>query len=392
MAVPNGAGTGTGTGTGPGGPGGGLRAAAGLYEQLKGEWGRKSPNLAKCGEALGRLKVALLDLNFLPTSGSAMTKQQLILAHWSPVEHPEEGHSLLRALHGPAQVLLLRLQGGAARVGVAAPAAGAEPAVPAVPEPRGRVPHRAGAAPGARHPGEPLHPAPRVPGAVPDGGQLQQSVPGQGQHPSRELHLLHRHPAGHHQGRDRGLHRGRLRADPVPRGGADPLLQLAPQDDRLRQKAGLGAGSLQLLQFWGAAAESRGPPDPLDGVGHAGDRVRPAAGDDRLKNTKFLLCLFSPFFFFCGFFFPPFPCLFLSLFLCFLAVFHGFWPLPTFKVVFFLFVSFFFLDGTPSKTVQKIILVPTLGPHSKISPNPVCSPYFSYFIAFLGLKWLFGGG
>ena len=37
--------------------GGGLRAAAGMYEQLKGEWGRKSPNLSKCGEALGRLKV-----------------------------------------------------------------------------------------------------------------------------------------------------------------------------------------------------------------------------------------------------------------------------------------------------------------------------------------------
>ncbi|XP_059728530.1 26S proteasome non-ATPase regulatory subunit 8 [Haemorhous mexicanus] len=91
MAVPNGAGAAAGTGPGgpglglavpgvPVGPGGGLRAAAGLYEQLKGEWGRKSPNLAKCGEALGRLKVALLDLNFLPTSGSAMTKQQLILA------------------------------------------------------------------------------------------------------------------------------------------------------------------------------------------------------------------------------------------------------------------------------------------------------------------------
>lgn len=36
---------------------GGLKAAAGMYEQLKGEWSRKSPNLSKCGEALGRLKV-----------------------------------------------------------------------------------------------------------------------------------------------------------------------------------------------------------------------------------------------------------------------------------------------------------------------------------------------
>lgn len=59
---------------------GGLRAAAGMYEQLKGEWGRKSPNLSKCGEALGRLKLALLELNFLPTGGTALTKQQLVLA------------------------------------------------------------------------------------------------------------------------------------------------------------------------------------------------------------------------------------------------------------------------------------------------------------------------
>lgn len=34
-----------------------LQAAAGMYEQLKGEWNRKSPNLSKCGEELGRLKV-----------------------------------------------------------------------------------------------------------------------------------------------------------------------------------------------------------------------------------------------------------------------------------------------------------------------------------------------
>ncbi|OWK51041.1 26S proteasome non-ATPase regulatory subunit 8 [Lonchura striata] len=279
MAVPNGAGAGpgpAGTGTGPGGPGGGLRAAAGLYEQLKGEWGRKSPNLAKCGEALGRLKV-----------------------------------SGLRGL------------------------------------------------------------------GVPDGGQLQQSVPGQGQHPSRELHLLHRHPAGHHPGRDRGLHRGRLRADPVPRGGADPLLQLAPQDDRLRQEAGLGAGSLQLLQFWGAAAESRGPPDPLDGAGHAGDRVRPAAGDDRLKHNKFLLFLFIPIFSaFFFVFFPPFSVLF--------SVFFG-----RFQSLKWFILVFFFFGWNPIQNCSKIIQFPTLRPHSKISPNPVRSPYFSYFIAFLGVEMAF---
>ncbi|XP_036087506.1 26S proteasome non-ATPase regulatory subunit 8 isoform X1 [Rousettus aegyptiacus] len=57
-----------------------LQAAAGMYEQLKGEWNRKSPNLSKCGEELGRLKLVLLELNFLPTTGTKLTKQQLILA------------------------------------------------------------------------------------------------------------------------------------------------------------------------------------------------------------------------------------------------------------------------------------------------------------------------
>lgn len=36
-----------------------LQAAAGMYEQLKGEWNRKCPNLSKCGEELGRLKVGV---------------------------------------------------------------------------------------------------------------------------------------------------------------------------------------------------------------------------------------------------------------------------------------------------------------------------------------------
>uniref|UniRef100_UPI00358F0229 26S proteasome non-ATPase regulatory subunit 8-like n=1 Tax=Myxine glutinosa TaxID=7769 RepID=UPI00358F0229 len=51
------------------------------YDLLKGEWGKKSPSLAKCEELLDRLKLALLDLNFLPTSASKTTEQQLILAN-----------------------------------------------------------------------------------------------------------------------------------------------------------------------------------------------------------------------------------------------------------------------------------------------------------------------
>ncbi|XP_060923582.1 26S proteasome non-ATPase regulatory subunit 8-like [Limanda limanda] len=53
---------------------------SGLYETLKSEWNKKNPNLSLCGDLLVQLKVLLLKLNFLPTSGSALTQQQLILA------------------------------------------------------------------------------------------------------------------------------------------------------------------------------------------------------------------------------------------------------------------------------------------------------------------------
>ncbi|EPY81893.1 26S proteasome non-ATPase regulatory subunit 8 [Camelus ferus] len=50
-------------------------------EQLKGEWNRKSPNLSKCREELGHLELVLWELNFLPTTGTKLAKPQLILAH-----------------------------------------------------------------------------------------------------------------------------------------------------------------------------------------------------------------------------------------------------------------------------------------------------------------------
>ncbi|KAG9478208.1 26S proteasome non-ATPase regulatory subunit 8 [Eleutherodactylus coqui] len=58
----------------------GLRQVASMYEQLKAEWNKKSPNLSKCGDVLGKLKLALLEQNFLPTTDTKLTKQQLILA------------------------------------------------------------------------------------------------------------------------------------------------------------------------------------------------------------------------------------------------------------------------------------------------------------------------
>ncbi|GCB66829.1 26S proteasome non-ATPase regulatory subunit 8 [Scyliorhinus torazame] len=57
-----------------------LEQAVGMLELLRSEWSRKNPNLRKCEELLGKLKVTLLELNFLPTSGTKLTKRQLILA------------------------------------------------------------------------------------------------------------------------------------------------------------------------------------------------------------------------------------------------------------------------------------------------------------------------
>lgn len=88
------------------------------------------------------LKVSLLELNFLPTSGSSLTKQQLILAreykpililyfiehctyindnfvclcfrgcpwNWRIMEHPQKRHPIFWEIHGSAEVLLLWLQ------------------------------------------------------------------------------------------------------------------------------------------------------------------------------------------------------------------------------------------------------------------------------------------
>uniref|UniRef100_A0A8C2VUM3 CSN8/PSMD8/EIF3K domain-containing protein n=1 Tax=Chinchilla lanigera TaxID=34839 RepID=A0A8C2VUM3_CHILA len=54
-----------------------LQAEAGMYEQLKGEWNCKIPNVSKCKEKLGRLELVLLELNFLPTTGTKLTKHIL---------------------------------------------------------------------------------------------------------------------------------------------------------------------------------------------------------------------------------------------------------------------------------------------------------------------------
>uniref|UniRef100_A0A6M2DGL0 26S proteasome non-ATPase regulatory subunit 8 n=1 Tax=Xenopsylla cheopis TaxID=163159 RepID=A0A6M2DGL0_XENCH len=51
-----------------------------LYQQLKTEWAKKTPNLDKCGNLLSQLKVGLTQLMFLPTSNSIASEQELLLA------------------------------------------------------------------------------------------------------------------------------------------------------------------------------------------------------------------------------------------------------------------------------------------------------------------------
>ncbi|OXU29788.1 hypothetical protein TSAR_006957 [Trichomalopsis sarcophagae] len=57
-----------------------LKAVVSLYENLKQEWTKPNCNLSKCGELLAQLKVALTNLPFLPTSSSAASQKELLIA------------------------------------------------------------------------------------------------------------------------------------------------------------------------------------------------------------------------------------------------------------------------------------------------------------------------
>lgn len=57
-----------------------LKNAVTLYQQLNKEWNRKPPNVEKCGSILSKLKIALLELSFLPTSETKPNKRELIIA------------------------------------------------------------------------------------------------------------------------------------------------------------------------------------------------------------------------------------------------------------------------------------------------------------------------
>ncbi|KAI0220201.1 26S proteasome non-ATPase regulatory subunit 8 [Lamellibrachia satsuma] len=57
-----------------------LRDAVTMYQTLTQEWNKRPPNLDRCGEHLGKLKIALTYLTFLPTQDTSATKQELLLA------------------------------------------------------------------------------------------------------------------------------------------------------------------------------------------------------------------------------------------------------------------------------------------------------------------------
>uniref|UniRef100_R4FNT0 Putative 26s proteasome regulatory complex n=1 Tax=Rhodnius prolixus TaxID=13249 RepID=R4FNT0_RHOPR len=51
-----------------------------LHRNLKAEWTKKPPNLQSCGKLLDELKIALTHLIFLPTSNSAASQKELLIA------------------------------------------------------------------------------------------------------------------------------------------------------------------------------------------------------------------------------------------------------------------------------------------------------------------------
>jgi len=51
-----------------------------LYDKLKNEWVKKTKNLAQCGKYLSEIKVELTKLQFLPTSGAEVSKEELLVA------------------------------------------------------------------------------------------------------------------------------------------------------------------------------------------------------------------------------------------------------------------------------------------------------------------------
>ncbi|XP_033629463.1 26S proteasome non-ATPase regulatory subunit 8-like [Asterias rubens] len=57
-----------------------MKEAVSMYQKLNKEWNKKPPSLDKCGAILGQLKIALLNLSFLPIAGSKPSKQELLIA------------------------------------------------------------------------------------------------------------------------------------------------------------------------------------------------------------------------------------------------------------------------------------------------------------------------
>ncbi|KAJ0175969.1 hypothetical protein K1T71_008143 [Dendrolimus kikuchii] len=57
-----------------------VKDVASLYQNLKTEWAKKPRKLDKCGELLNKIKIALTQLNFLPSNNTSANQKELILA------------------------------------------------------------------------------------------------------------------------------------------------------------------------------------------------------------------------------------------------------------------------------------------------------------------------
>lgn len=57
-----------------------LKDVVANYQFLHQEWSKKPCNLNKCGQLLGRLKLGLTQLAFLPTLSASVSKQELLIA------------------------------------------------------------------------------------------------------------------------------------------------------------------------------------------------------------------------------------------------------------------------------------------------------------------------
>ncbi|KAG7177670.1 26S proteasome non-ATPase regulatory subunit 8-like [Homarus americanus] len=71
-----------------------VKSVVSTYEKLKNEWSKKNRNLETCGKLLSDIKVELTKLQFLPSMGHSVSKEELLLPE-SPYMYELLGLDLL---------------------------------------------------------------------------------------------------------------------------------------------------------------------------------------------------------------------------------------------------------------------------------------------------------